>query len=215
MTERGKRVTCKCCEEQRQKERERARRQGENNTTEQSLPQHHLLTDQACSTKSGLDQRRRSVDLKSGYLLHSFDVVMSFDWARAYFQFSSCVPAPAAFKTVSHIKHCSQHVVIIAAILILSYGASHTFGSVQHTSKRMMEATGSLYGSCIHTRQLASPCMRNALAHRRTVRGTGWSCMCDTETLNDEDNDTIKLTISILPSIVAGPLPVERSPISF
>lgn len=39
----------------------RGEREGENSMTEQSFPQHHLLTDQARGTKSGLDQRRHFV----------------------------------------------------------------------------------------------------------------------------------------------------------
>lgn len=124
----------------------RGRREGENNSTEQSFPQHHQLTDQARSTKSGSDHCRHSVDLKSCYLLHSFDVLMSYDWACVhFFQSWSCVLLPAAFKTLSHIRYGSQHLVIIMAMLTLECGKCHAYGSGKRDSKQMMEVAGSLY----------------------------------------------------------------------
>lgn len=85
------------------------RREGENNTTERSFPQHHLLTRRARATKSGSDRR----SLKPCYLRRGFDVLMLY------------VPTHAAFKTLSHIKRD----VIIGAVLILacSGSAEHIF----------------------------------------------------------------------------------------
>ena len=81
MTESGKERNMQVLQRTEAYERER---EGGNNTTEQSFPQHHLLTDQAHITKSGLDQCRYSMDLKSCYLLNSFDVLMSFDCAYVH-----------------------------------------------------------------------------------------------------------------------------------
>lgn len=39
-----------------------------------------------------------------------------------YFQSLDCVLMPTAFKTLFRIKHCSQHVVIIVAVLMLEHG---------------------------------------------------------------------------------------------
>lgn len=126
--------------------RERGRREGENNSTEQSFPQHHRLTDQDRSTKSGSDHCRHSMDFKSCYLLHSFDVLMSYDWACLhFFQSWSCVLSPAAFKTLSHIRYGSQHLVIIMDMLILECGKCHAYGSGKRDPKQMMEVAGCLY----------------------------------------------------------------------
>lgn len=118
---------------QRTEAYKRERWEGENNTTEQSFSQHPLLTDHGCNIKSGLDQCRHSMDLNPCYLLCSFDVLMSFDWACMHFQSLGCVLTPAAFKTLFRIKHRSQHVVIIAAVLMLEYGTRVTLMVQQST----------------------------------------------------------------------------------
>lgn len=59
VSERGKRETCGVLQTTEAYTREE--REGENNMTEQSFPQHHLLTDQARGTKSGSDQCRHFV----------------------------------------------------------------------------------------------------------------------------------------------------------
>lgn len=68
----------------------------------------------------------------------------------------------------------------------------------------MIEVTGSLYGACIHMWQLASPCIRNALAHKDIAHiqykkgAAADHALYKTEKLDDDANGILMLHISII-----------------